>query len=39
MVSDDAATRKAFEGFAAYVVRSIAMRNANIAAETIAAKV
>jgi len=39
MVSDDAITRKAFEGFASYVVRSIAMRNANMGAESIAAKV
>ena len=36
MVSDDAVSRKAFEGFASYVVRSIAMRNANIASEKIA---
>jgi ATP-binding protein involved in chromosome partitioning len=36
MVSDDLVTRKAFEGFAAYVVRSIAMRNANMTAEKIA---
>lgn len=39
MVSDDTITRKAFEGFASYVVRSIAMRNANMGAESIAAKV
>ncbi len=39
MVSDDSITRKAFEGFASYVVRSIAMRNANMGAESIAAKV
>jgi ATP-binding protein involved in chromosome partitioning len=39
MVSDDSITRKAFEGFAAYVVRSIAMRNANMGAERIAATV
>lgn len=36
MVSDDTVSRKAFEGFASYVVRSIAMRNANITAEMIA---
>ncbi|HNR15989.1 MAG TPA: Mrp/NBP35 family ATP-binding protein, partial [Chitinophagaceae bacterium] len=30
MMSDDMVTRKAFEDFAAFVVRSIAMRNANI---------
>ncbi|HEX4876957.1 MAG TPA: Mrp/NBP35 family ATP-binding protein [Chitinophagaceae bacterium] len=36
MVSDDTISKKAFEGFASYVVRSIAMRNANIAAEKIA---
>lgn len=31
MVSEDAVSKKAFESFASYVVRSIAMRNANIA--------
>jgi ATP-binding protein involved in chromosome partitioning len=36
MMSDDLVTRKAFEGFASQVVRSIAMRNANISAEKIA---
>lgn len=36
MMSDDMVTRKAFEDFAAFVVRSIAMRNANISAEKIA---
>jgi len=36
MVSDDVISKKAFEGFASYVIRSIAMRNANIAAEKIA---
>ena len=36
MMSDDAVTKKAFEGFAAQVVRSISMRNANISAEKIA---
>jgi len=36
MMSDDAITKKAFEGFASHVVRSIAMRNANISAERIA---
>lgn len=36
MMGDDAITKKAFEGFAAHVVRSIAMRNANISAEKIA---
>jgi len=39
MMSDDLITKKAFEGFASYVVRSIAMRNANMGAEMIAAKV
>jgi ATP-binding protein involved in chromosome partitioning len=39
MVSDDTISKKAFEGFASYVVRSIAMRNANIASEKIAATV
>lgn len=36
MVSDDAITKKAFEEFASVVVRSIAIRNANIKAEKIA---
>jgi ATP-binding protein involved in chromosome partitioning len=36
MMGDDMITKKAFEGFAAYVVRSIAMRNANFSAEKIA---
>lgn len=36
MMSDDLVTRKAFEGFASQVVRSISMRNANISAEKIA---
>jgi ATP-binding protein involved in chromosome partitioning len=36
MMSDDLITRKAFESFASQVVRSIAMRNANISAEKIA---
>lgn len=36
MMSDDMITRKAFESFASQVVRSIAMRNANISAEKIA---
>ena len=36
MMSDDLITKKAFEGFASHVVRSIAMRNANISAEKIA---
>jgi ATP-binding protein involved in chromosome partitioning len=39
MMGDDMITRKAFEGFAAHVVRSIAMRNANISAEKIAERV
>ncbi len=30
MMSDDAVTKKAFEGFAAHVVRSVAMRNAKL---------
>lgn len=36
MMTDDVHTRKAFESFASQVVRSIAMRNANISAEKIA---
>jgi ATP-binding protein involved in chromosome partitioning len=36
MISDDNIIKKAFEGFAAQVVRSIAMRNANISSEKIA---
>jgi ATP-binding protein involved in chromosome partitioning len=36
MMSDDIITRKAFEGFASQVVRSIAMRNANMSSEKIA---
>lgn len=36
MVSDDNVTRQAFEAFAGHVVRSIAMRNANMSAEKIA---
>ncbi len=36
MISDDAVSKKAFEGFAAHVVRSIAMRNANMKSEQIA---
>ncbi len=36
MMGDDSITKKAFEEFAAYVVRSIAMRNANISGERIA---
>lgn len=36
MMSDDMITRKAFESFAAQVVRSIAMRNADISAEKVA---
>ena len=36
MMSDDTITKKAFEEFAAHVVRSIAMRNANIGVERIA---
>jgi ATP-binding protein involved in chromosome partitioning len=36
MMSDDEITKKAFAGFAAQVVRSIAMRNANMSAEKIA---
>jgi len=36
MVGDDSITKKAFEGFAAHVVRSISMRNANISGEQIA---
>ena len=36
MMSDDEITKKAFEEFAAHVVRSIAMRNANMSAEKVA---
>jgi ATP-binding protein involved in chromosome partitioning len=36
MVGDDKITKKAFEGFASFVVRSIAMRNANMSAEKVA---
>lgn len=36
MMSDDEITKKAFEGFAAHVVRSIAMRNANMSTEKVA---
>ena len=36
MMSDDTVTKKAFESFAAHVVRSIAMRNANFTGERIA---
>jgi ATP-binding protein involved in chromosome partitioning len=35
MMGDDAITKKAFEGFAAHVVRSIAMRNANMTSEKV----
>lgn len=36
MVSDDAITKKAFSDFASHVVRSVAMRNANMSAEKVA---
>jgi len=36
MMSDDLVTRKAFEEFAAYAVRSIAMRNANLSSQKVA---
>ncbi len=36
MMSEDMVSRKAFEEFASYVVRSVAMRNANISAEKVA---
>jgi len=36
MMSDDIITKKAFEDFSAHVVRSIAMRNANISKERVA---
>ncbi|HQU57272.1 MAG TPA: MRP family ATP-binding protein, partial [Chitinophagaceae bacterium] len=39
LVGDDEITSKAFEGFAAQVVRSIAMRNANLSEEKITATV
>src|SRR5258706_7250152 len=35
MMSDDTVTKKAFEGFAAQVIRSIAMRNAGISAQKV----
>jgi ATP-binding protein involved in chromosome partitioning len=35
MMSDDIVSRKAFEEFAAFAVRSIAMRNANMSAEKV----
>jgi ATP-binding protein involved in chromosome partitioning len=35
MLSDDEVSKKAFENFAAHVVRSVAMRNANVAATKI----
>ena len=37
MMNDEPITKKAFEQFAAGVVRSIAMRNADLSAEKIAA--
>ena len=36
MMSDDTISKKSFEDFASYVVRSIAMRNANIGKERVA---
>ena len=36
MVSDDAISKKAFEDFAAHVVRSVSMRNANMKSTVIA---
>lgn len=36
MMSDDVVSKKAFQNFAAHVVRSVAMRNANMSAEKIA---
>ncbi len=39
MMSEDEITKAAFRAFAAYVVRSIAMRNANLSSEKIAATV
>ena len=36
MVSNDEITRLAFENFANHVVRSVAMRNANLSAEKVA---
>lgn len=36
MMSDDKVTKKAFEGFAAHVVRSVSMRNANMKSTEIA---
>src|SRR6201986_2451573 len=35
MTTDDAITKKAFEEFAAHVVRSVSMRNANMSAEKV----
>jgi ATP-binding protein involved in chromosome partitioning len=39
MVSDDNISKKAFEEFASFAVRSIAMRNANMKSEKISAMV
>ncbi len=39
MMSNDEITKKAFEEFASHVVRSVAMRNANMPAEKVAAAV
>ena len=39
MLTDDTITKKAFEDFAGHVVRSIAMRNANMSAEKVIATV
>lgn len=36
MVSDDSASKQAFESFAGHVVRSVSMRNANLSAATVA---
>jgi len=36
MMGDDAVTKKAFEEFAAHVVRSVSMRNANMTSEEVA---
>ena len=35
MVSEDVISKKAFESFASYVIRSVAMRNANIASSKV----
>jgi len=36
MISDDTASKRAFEEFAAHVVRSISMKNADISTQKVA---